>query len=252
MQPLHVPAGTTIFSAGDPSHAVYLIEEGEVSITVTTGIEVARLHPGDLFGESGVLEARVRSATATALTATTLLVTEAETFVHAFGMDNDRALSLVKLLCRRLRSTNLRSVTPVSAGAGDHDPHALGHTTIRLLPASRCLSVEYGMKAVDILQLPFQVGNRFGGETLPISSSHAYAVPARGAMDLAAPHFEILRRSGRIGVHDLGTSQGTIVNGTTSIHSSTNSFVPLHPGDNEVIAGRATSGFRFRIQLSGG
>ncbi|MGD0109493.1 MAG: cyclic nucleotide-binding domain-containing protein, partial [Rhodopila sp.] len=101
MPSLQVPAGATIFRTGDPSQAVFIIEDGEVAITVNGGIEVARLYPGDLFGESGVLEARPRAATATAMTATTLLVTEADTFVRAFSMDNDRALALVKLLCRR-------------------------------------------------------------------------------------------------------------------------------------------------------
>jgi CRP-like cAMP-binding protein len=50
MQPLHVPAGATIFRTGDPSTAVYVIEDGEVAITVNGGIEVARLQPGELFG----------------------------------------------------------------------------------------------------------------------------------------------------------------------------------------------------------
>ena len=34
MQSLIVPAGATIFRAGDPSLAVYVIEDGEVAISV--------------------------------------------------------------------------------------------------------------------------------------------------------------------------------------------------------------------------
>ena len=51
MQSMHAPAGETIFRTGDPSSAVYVIEDGEVAITVSGGTEVARLHPGELFGE---------------------------------------------------------------------------------------------------------------------------------------------------------------------------------------------------------
>jgi CRP/FNR family cyclic AMP-dependent transcriptional regulator len=244
MKPLQVPAGATIFRTGDPSQAVYVIEDGEVAITVNAGIEVARLHPGDLFGESGVLEARTRSATATAITATTLLVTDADAFVHAFGMDNDRALSLVKLLCRRLRSTTLRTIHPASAAP------ETAHTILRLLPNTERLSGEYGMTPVEVRYLPFQVGNRYGGETLPITSNHTCCIAARDAKDLAAPHFEILRRDGRIGVRDLGTSNGTIVNGTGSLRASMSAFVPLHAGDNEVIAGRPAAPFHFRIQVA--
>ena len=135
MQPMHLPAGATIFRSGDPSTAVYVIEDGEVAITVNGGIEVARLHAGDLFGESGVLEARPRTATATATTATTVLVTGAETFFHAFGMDNDRALSLVKLLCARLRDVYPEPERRASS-AGDHRvfPRAQGGERIRASP----------------------------------------------------------------------------------------------------------------------
>src|ERR1700722_4577896 len=113
MQTIQVQAGATIFSSGDPSLAVYVIADGEVAITVDDaagGERVARLGAGELFGESGVLEGRRRAATATAVTATTLLVTEAEAFFHAFGMTDERALALVKLLCRRLRETSRRAV----------------------------------------------------------------------------------------------------------------------------------------------
>ena len=109
MQPTQYAQGATIFAQGDPSAAVYVIEHGEVAISVGQGrdaVEVARLHAGDLFGESGVLEGRTRAATATALTPCTVLTTDAETFLHAFGLTNDRALVLLKLLCRRLRHTN--------------------------------------------------------------------------------------------------------------------------------------------------
>ena len=249
MQQMHVPAGEAIFRAGDPSSAVYVIEDGEVVITVNGGTEVARLHPGELFGESGVLEARPRAATATATAATTLLVTEAETFFRAFGMDNDRALALVKLLCARLRSTSLRTAQLPSFGV-EGDAAEAGPATIRLLPDNERLMGEYGMRPVDVRHLPFQVGNRFGGETLPIASNHTCCIPARGTTDLAAPHFEILRRDGRIGVRDLGTITGTMVNGTAISRASLTAFVPLRRGDNEVIAGGPGSPFRFRVQFA--
>jgi CRP-like cAMP-binding protein len=247
MQPLHMPAGATIFHAGDPSTAVYVIEDGEVAITVSGGIEVARLHSGELFGESGVLEGRARAATATAVSATTLLVTEAETFFHAFGMDNDRALALVKLLCSRLRSTSLRSAR---SAAGDGAPSA-GPAAIQLLPDSEQLTRDYGMRPIEVRHLPFQVGNRYGGETLPIASNHACCIQAHGAAELGAPHFEILRRDGKVGVRDLGTIDGTLVNGSAITRTSQTTFVPLRRGDNAVVAGRAGSPFRFRVRVGG-
>lgn len=242
MQPLHVPAGATIFSIGEPSRGVYVIEDGEVSITAANATEVACLHPGDLFGESGVLEARPRSATATAITSTTLLVTPADTFLHAFGMDNDRALSLVKLLCRRLRDTTRR--------ASQQRQAEVTTAAIRLFPDSEELETKYRLSPVDVLHLPFQVGNRFGGETLPIGSNHTCCIAARGDPTLCAPHFEILRRDGRIGVRDLGTASGTIVNGTVTTRASLNGFIPLQTGNNILIAGPNDLPFRFRLVVT--
>jgi CRP/FNR family cyclic AMP-dependent transcriptional regulator len=175
MQPMHVPAGATIFRTGDPSSAVYVIEDGEIAITVNGGIEVARLHSGELFGESGVLEARVRAATATTTTATTLLATDAEIFFHAFGMNNDRALTLVKLLCARLRSTTARAARPGFAGGHESDASAAGPVVIRLLPDSERLTGEYGMAPIDVHHLPFQVGNRYGVRRCPSRPTTAAA-----------------------------------------------------------------------------
>jgi len=56
---------------------------------------------------------------------------------------------------------------------------------------------------------------------------------------------------GKAGVRDLGTINGTMVNGTAITRTSLNTFVPLRVGDKEVIAGQPNSPFRFRIQVAG-
>ena len=219
MQTQHVAAGATIFRTGEPSLAVYVIEDGEVAITVgnaTAQIEVARLRAGELFGESGVLEARPRAATATAVTAATLLVTEAETFIRAFGPSTTTARcpwsSCCAAACARPRCAvpNLtwprgRPLAPPRPGSRT-SPSALFRATSGWLPSM-------AWRRSTVRRLPFQAGNRFGGETLPITSDRNCCIPALGATDLAAPHFEILRRDGRPGIRDLGSRHGTIVNG---------------------------------------
>lgn len=234
MRPMQFAAGTVIFRAGEASTAVYLIEDGEVAIRVGNGVEVARLQAGELFGESGVLERRPRAASAIAITPTNVLVTEAAMFLAAFGLDNERALALVKLLCRRLRATNAR--------AAQIEPAA-----ICLIPDHPRLCGEFALAPMDVRQVPFQVGNRYGGETLLTTSSHSCCIPARAEANLSAPHFEILRRGGQLGVRDLFSRLGTIVNKTAVSRGSTDMFVPLRVGENEVIAGRRDSVFRFRL-----
>jgi CRP/FNR family transcriptional regulator, cyclic AMP receptor protein len=257
MRALTFKPGDFVFRAGEPSSAVYVIDHGEIAIRSGEGdaaIDIIRLHDGDLFGESGVLEGRTRSASAVAVVPTTLLETEASAFLKAFGVDNDKALSLLKLLCRRLRNTT-RQVTDAHA---DHDAaapaedadrpgNALPPARLHLIPDSERLFRLVGPETVEIGKFPFLVGNRYGGETSPISSDWSYCVPAATDTELSAPHFEILRRSGVFVVRDLSHRTGTIVNGTLLSRYSEESVVELNLGENSVIAGQVGSAFRFRL-----
>jgi CRP/FNR family transcriptional regulator, cyclic AMP receptor protein len=63
--------GEVIFHLGDPGEALFIIVAGEVKISLPSeaGDEaiLARLQPGDVFGELALLDGAPRSATATAL-----------------------------------------------------------------------------------------------------------------------------------------------------------------------------------------
>jgi len=78
-------AGQTIVRAGDPAHSMYFIAAGEVEVALRK--ERLRLGVGQFFGEVAVLKRVHRSATATALTRTSLLVLDAED-LHAL-MERD-------------------------------------------------------------------------------------------------------------------------------------------------------------------
>jgi L-tyrosine C(3)-methyltransferase len=70
---VRVEAGQTLCRQGDPGEEFFLILEGEIEIE-RDGAQVARLGPGDFFGELAPLTNRPRTATASAMTETTLLV----------------------------------------------------------------------------------------------------------------------------------------------------------------------------------
>jgi len=67
----------SIFSAGDPSDAIFYVQEGRVKLTVTSkqGKEavIAMLGPGDFFGEACLTGQAVRTATATSVTPCSIL-----------------------------------------------------------------------------------------------------------------------------------------------------------------------------------
>ncbi len=80
-----VEAGQVIVHAGDPAHSMYFIAAGEVEVALKKEKAAARV--GQFFGEVAVLRRVRRSATATALTRTNLLVLDAQD-LHAL-MERD-------------------------------------------------------------------------------------------------------------------------------------------------------------------
>jgi CRP/FNR family transcriptional regulator, cyclic AMP receptor protein len=62
-----VPAGKHLVKEGDYAYEFMAIEEGEAEVT-RNGEHVATLGPGDFFGEIGVLEKTLRTASVVATT----------------------------------------------------------------------------------------------------------------------------------------------------------------------------------------
>ena len=86
-------AGETIVRAGDPAHSMYFIAAGEVEVALKK--EMLRLGVGHFFGEVAVLRRAHRSATATALTRTNLLVLSAQD-LHALMQRDSRIAARIK------------------------------------------------------------------------------------------------------------------------------------------------------------
>ena len=88
-----VQAGEVIVRAGEPAHSMYFIASGEVEIALEQGR--VRLGVGQFFGEVAVLRRARRSATATALTRSNLLLLDAQD-LHALMERDPRIASRIK------------------------------------------------------------------------------------------------------------------------------------------------------------
>ncbi|MFN2203666.1 MAG: cyclic nucleotide-binding domain-containing protein, partial [Caldilineaceae bacterium] len=60
-------AGSTVLDAGERSEAIYLIGQGFVSLTTSSGQGLATLGPGSILGESSLLAATPMDVSAKAL-----------------------------------------------------------------------------------------------------------------------------------------------------------------------------------------
>ena len=106
----HYPAGATIFRDGESSGAMYVIRTGEVELWLfdedKNRVVLATFGDGEFFGELALLDEEPRSATATTLTETDVLVIDREDLRILFSKKPDAALDVLSVLGRRLRQTN--------------------------------------------------------------------------------------------------------------------------------------------------
>jgi EAL domain-containing protein (putative c-di-GMP-specific phosphodiesterase class I) len=101
-------AGTHIFREGDFGDCAYLIESGQIQITIrkdSDHVPVSLLGPGDIFGEMAIIDGMPRSASAVAVADCELSVVSRELFQRRIS-DSDPILRLlISLLLTRVRGS---------------------------------------------------------------------------------------------------------------------------------------------------
>jgi CRP-like cAMP-binding protein len=101
--------GQVIFREGDPGRVMFIIQDGRVRISkrvLDTEKTLDTLRKGDFFGEMALVEGLPRSATATALGATTLRVVDEDGFAKLLGQGGSMALSMLREMSARLREAD--------------------------------------------------------------------------------------------------------------------------------------------------
>ena len=109
-------SGETIFSAGDPADAVYVVEAGQVGVfggRNGDGRPVAVLAAGEFFGEMAIVDGRPRSATVRALSDCRLITLNRRQIVSRMTAADPALRLLIRVLVDRLR----RQVAPDRIGA---------------------------------------------------------------------------------------------------------------------------------------
>ncbi|MCL4078890.1 cyclic nucleotide-binding domain-containing protein [Coriobacteriia bacterium Es71-Z0120] len=103
--------GEAVFNEGDPGDRMFVVLRGAVRIKkrgMHVETVVGEMGPGEMFGESAVLEERPRSATAVAVGDTELASYDREEFLSALRSDPELALSAMRAMAERLRVTTER------------------------------------------------------------------------------------------------------------------------------------------------
>ena len=104
------PKNTIVFSKGDESDSLYIVESGKVKAVIhdEEGREIVLsvFRAGEYFGEMSALDGVPRSATVMTKEATEMLIIHRDDFKHSLSSNPDMAFNLLTVLLERLRRAN--------------------------------------------------------------------------------------------------------------------------------------------------
>jgi CRP/FNR family cyclic AMP-dependent transcriptional regulator len=120
---LKVPAGHTLFQAGDPGDSLFIIQNGEIELFIkdTAGqkIVLTTAQAGDMFGELAMLDTGPRTATALALSESDVLVLDRDDLVLLFKRKPEAALHMLAALSGLTRKADELLRTRVSRNVNE-------------------------------------------------------------------------------------------------------------------------------------
>jgi len=123
---LTVPAGHTLFQAGDPGDSLFIVREGAIELfikdTVGQKIVLTTAEPGDMFGELAMLDAGARTATALALTECEVLVLDRDDLVLLFQRKPEAALHMLAAMSGMTRKADELLRTRVARNVNEEVP----------------------------------------------------------------------------------------------------------------------------------
>jgi CRP-like cAMP-binding protein len=118
-----LPAGETLFRAGDSGDALYVVRSGAVELYIkdTAGQKIVLTvsGPGDVFGELSLLDSGPRTATAVALEDTELIVLDREDLTLLFRKKPDAALHMLGAMGAMTRKADALLRTRVSRNVNE-------------------------------------------------------------------------------------------------------------------------------------
>lgn len=102
-----IKQGQLLFAQGDVGTAFYVVQSGSLEISVLGGsgrkLTLNVMSPGDCFGEIALLDGGKRTATATAIADSKLLVMSKNRFTEAIGSNPSLSSAIIAILCDRIR-----------------------------------------------------------------------------------------------------------------------------------------------------
>ena len=148
-----VRRGQIVLQKGDSGSSMMAVLTGRMRISSVNAegkeITLNVINPGQVFGEIALLDSQPRSADATAIEDTTLLVVERRHFMPFLASNQNLTLRMLAVLCERLRSTSIAL-----------EQIALFDLEARLARLILKLSADYGKATADGIRIELKLSQR--------------------------------------------------------------------------------------------
>lgn len=149
----HHKANEVIFHKGDAGLGMMAVVSGRIKISSAAGrdkeVVLNIIDPGEVFGEIALLDGKPRTADATAMEPTELLVLDRRDFLPMIERHPQVCLRIINVLCERIRHTNEQL----------EDTLFLLQST-RLAKTLVRLAREYGRKTADGVTIDIKLSQR--------------------------------------------------------------------------------------------
>ncbi len=116
-----ISEGQTLIKEGEYGQQAYLIQSGEVSVSISKDgaeVEVARLGPGQILGEMALIFDSPRTASIKAVSDCNLIIIGRQQFQEKLQASDPTIRAIVKMLSSRVLDTN-NSLINKKGGLGD-------------------------------------------------------------------------------------------------------------------------------------
>jgi len=257
--------GQVIFREGEPSDKFYIVRSGQVVLTKESGgttRELARVGPGEVIGEMGVLQNLPRSATATAKGRCLLYGMTSQDLLDKRSDGQDHPGSIVsRVLAQRLRKANEKLENPTSpTGSEQATPKA---QVGRALPVDSAAKVaakvmlRMGWRSGDEVtwaeqvsehQLPLVFGRKPGPAGV-LAGTELVLIEEATPQWLSPMQFRIESQNGVIFLRDEQSEKGNEVSGMSVGRMYGVNQVQLPAGTHVLIAGGEGSPYVMALEI---
>lgn len=102
-----IPPGEFLIREGDPGGSLYVIRDGEFEVTHRVGgqdVVLAVRGPGEVIGETALIDRKPRSASVRALKETQAITISHDAFTHLLATSASAAMAIMQVMVQRVRS----------------------------------------------------------------------------------------------------------------------------------------------------